>query len=146
MPGQQDEATLEALARDVYYEVNRLFHAAILHPETPEERGKRLILEALLLHFRNILDFFYGEAKNPDDVHASHFFPDPSQWNPVKPAWLREYRQRCHKLLAHLTYSRLDYKERGEMVWKLDEKLQHLRDTWYSFLDSLPSGRRRWFR
>ena len=145
MPTRKDENTLEAVARDVYYEVNRLFQAATLYPKIPEEKGKRLILEALLLHFRNMLDFLFGEAKQPDDVHASDFFTDASKWKPSRPDWLDEYRRRCNKLLAHLTYSRLNYSRRGEMVWKLEDKLQRIHEVWEEFLAKLPPERRRWF-
>jgi len=145
MAALMDQTTLKAVARDVSYEVNRLFEAAALWPHVPEDKGRRLILEALLLHFRNVLDFFFGAAKNADDVHASHFFDDVSEWKPAKPAWLEEYRRRCNKLLAHLTYSRVEYDRRGEMSWKLDDKLVLVRETWYAFLNALPQERRQWF-
>jgi len=140
-----DAAELELVAKDVVYEIERLFQAARLFPETPERKGKRLILEALLLHFRNVIDFFYTDSQQSDDVRACHFFSDPTQWKPVVPDWYREYKTRCNKLLAHLTYSRIDFKRRNDMTWQLTDKLRHIRRTWELFLRSLPAERRAWF-
>lgn len=145
MQRNQDAATLEAVARDVRYEVDRLFQGADLYPKASEAQGQRLLFEGFLLHFRNLIDFFCVGPKQ-DDVHASHFFPNAADWKPTKPTWLKEYRTRCHKLLAHLTYSRLEYARRGEMDWVLDEQIEHLRACWKQFLDQLPPERRGWFR
>jgi hypothetical protein len=145
MRGKKDATILEAAARDVRYEVDRLLQAADLYPKACQAQARRLLFEALLVHFRNLLDFFYGHP-GKDLVHASHFFCDAAEWRPTRPTWLKEYRTRCNKLLAHLTYSRVEYARKGEMDWAVDEQMQHLRGRWNQFLEQLPPERRGWFQ
>jgi hypothetical protein len=142
-----NEATLKDVAVDVAYEMYRYSQAVRLFASVSEDQGKRLILEAQLLHLRILMDFFYTESDNPDDVQAVHFFSDPEHWKPSRPNWYFEYRDRCNKLLSHLTYSRVTkYKDRGRMGWTLDDKCAHFQQVWNQFLSALPPGRRAWFR
>ena len=46
MGGRRNAATLNAIARDVRYEVDRLFQAADLYPKASEAQGQRLLFEA----------------------------------------------------------------------------------------------------
>jgi hypothetical protein len=143
VPACRDEATLKAAARDVCYEVNALFRAHARLEDTDEQR---LILEALLLHFRNVVDFFFESARGSDGIHASDFFPEPDHWKPPAPAWVPQYRRRCNKLLSHLTYSRIEYGKKREMGWHLDDKLASISGTWNEFLGTLPNYRAAWFK
>ena len=139
---------LEAAARDVRYEVNHLFRAHAIHAQigVEDEDERHLIFEGLLIHFRNMLDFFFGQPSASDDIHAADFLPESDHWTPITPEWVRAYRGRCNKLLAHLTYSRIEYGRKGEMEWQLDDKLIAIRTTWNEFLAALPDHRAAWFR
>ena len=144
MPPTGDD-DLKLTAKDVAYEVQMLFEAKRLLGIPAEDGARRLIFEALLLHFRNIIDFFYTDSHNRDDVRACDFFPGPAQWKPEVPDWYREYKARCNKLLAHLTYSRTDFKRRNRMTWHLTDKLRDIQGAWRLFLRTLPPERAAWF-
>lgn len=136
---------LEQMAPHIAFEFSRFKTAA--DPQMflqPGEHGG-LIREAFLLHFRNLIDFFYGEGKGADDVLASDYMNQPSAWVPNIPSWLGEYKRRCNKLLAHLTYERIAYKGSNDMVWNLEGKIQHISREWASFLEAMPDRRRAWF-
>jgi len=68
---------LEAAAHDVCYEMMRLGDALTIRKQFcsggREESLARLLLEAFLLHYRNIRDFLMNADKHPDDITASHF-------------------------------------------------------------------------
>jgi hypothetical protein len=133
---------LEKMASHVFFEYHR-FDLAASNPafRRSDELGG-LVREALLIHFRILLGFFYGSKQQQDDVIVSDY---TSTWIPNVPTWLEEYKQRCNKLLAHLTYKRVGYVDSNDMVWVLDDKIQHLRSEWQLFLNSLPADRKVWF-
>jgi hypothetical protein len=102
------------------------------------------MLEAWLVHIRNLLDFFHPRGKSyPDDVEATDFFYDPSSWEAMLPALTaaeEERRTDINKLLAHIS------------------NIRHLRDSDWSvaehavicrrldlFFTHLPKRRRGWF-
>jgi hypothetical protein len=69
------------------------------------------LLESFVIHFRALVDFFYPPAHpKSDDVLATHFYEDPAEWESIRPALsneLKRGRERAHKEIAHLTYTRL---------------------------------------
>ena len=111
----------------------------------PEQNGKRLIAEAFILHFRNLIDFFHVEANGKDDIVATDFTA-PGMWNPARPPWFSAERTRCHKLMAHLTYSRIVLKDESRMTWNFERMAAHVEATWAAFLAAVPSERRGWFQ
>jgi hypothetical protein len=65
-----------------------------------------LLLEACLLHFRIVWDFFYKPAKKSTDIVAGSFIPN---WTaPSAPARLEAVRKWLDVMLAHLTTHRTD--------------------------------------
>lgn len=70
------------------------------------------LLESFVIHFRALLDFFYPQTNaKADDVLATDFFNDPTEWERVRPSLsdvLKRGRTRAHKEIAHLTYARQD--------------------------------------
>jgi hypothetical protein len=96
------EAQMFLAARD------KLFRSAPpqLHPRNPDEAfNHNLLIESCVLHFRNLVDFFYPPSSSqPDDVTAADYVPG---WNsPPAPPILRDARNRANKELAHLTLKR----------------------------------------
>lgn len=66
------------------------------------------ILEAFVLHLRNILDFFYSEPRKTD-IAAKMFYDSgnlPPDF-PEKSPLLEEAHRRAHKEMSHLTTDRL---------------------------------------
>ncbi len=74
------------------------------------------LLEAVALHTRNLVDFFYltPNPRHPDDVLARDLVRDLAMWEaarPVKSGLLQEAEVKADKQVAHLTYARLGLTE-----------------------------------
>jgi hypothetical protein len=101
-----------------------------------------LIFEAFLVHYRNLLVFFNKASAN-DDVLAVRYAPG---WTHTVPAKFEHDKQRCNRLLAHLSYRRSGYRIRNEMVWPdVPGKAQYIEDLFAAFLQSLTPERYEWF-
>ncbi len=156
---QDDPTALRAAAADLVYEAKRLFGAWKLYPDIAIRSGTRsaesdiaeelrlLVFEALLLHLRVLLDFFFPRGTVRDsDVIMLDFLPDPPPDLKTLPAWVDGYRLRLDRLLSHLTYKRLDYRKGQQMDWAdLPERLNDMAAFVGAFIDALDSERRRWF-
>lgn len=87
--------------------INNLFHVDIWN----------LLFEGVLLHARNLDDFFFynfkknGELKYEDDACAEQFVKSGITWELVRPNTIPlsvvDFRHRVSKQLAHLTYKRI---------------------------------------
>lgn len=145
-PHRTDEELNRALQDHVSYEITALDAAYRLMLErgrahTAEE--SRLLLEAFLIHVRILVDFFYVDSTNKDDMIAQDFLPSSTDWASIRPAFpvdLDELRTAINKLLAHLTYSRKRYAEED---WRWNVILRsHLLQTAKTFRDRLADERR----
>ncbi len=97
-------SALKSAAGTVEYEF-RMFVvgcAALSRAPTPEE--KNLVLEALLIHARNLRDFFAPSGRS-NDILARDFV---SRMPRIAMPYLRSNtsRNRLNRLIAHLSYSR----------------------------------------
>ena len=139
---------LQEMARHVAYEVGRLEFAASQREFMENNERGGLIREAFLIHFRNLLDFFYGSKTFATDALADDYMDSSSAWTPNVTAWWNEDKIRCNKLLAHLTYERVEYEKSGELKWKRDfiSQTKHIQDEWRAFLAALTAERKAWFR
>lgn len=101
-------------------------------------------IEGILIHFRNLIEFFFTERQEKGDlVLAHHFTGQPSQ---KAPTWAREYGQRCNELLAHLTYRRTNYRQHDEHHWTdILDKCRQMDAEITTFLSGLTPDRRAWF-
>jgi hypothetical protein len=67
-------------------------------------------VEALALHFRNVIDFLYPRGgMRADDVVAAHFLP-AGDWDAIRPVLstsLIDARSRGDKEMMHLTTARI---------------------------------------
>jgi len=108
----------------------------------PSQSTAHLDRDALLIHFRVLMDFFYlGELK--DDIRAHHY----ARGKPRNaPAWHDEFREKCNKLFAHLTYTRTDYRIREDHHWhEIPDRVVDMEAEITSFLKSLTPERMAWF-
>jgi hypothetical protein len=141
------EQELQGAAESAAYEVFRL-KCALCVPwfkgDTINVHTAGLVREAFLVHFRNLLYFFYIKPRHPDDCHVDDFLPADS-WTRKNWDLVDKYKQRCNSLLAHLSYGREGFRSAGQMVWDLDKMASLILEDWDSFLDSLPAHRREWF-
>jgi hypothetical protein len=95
---------------------------------------KNATLESLLVHVRNLFDFFYGGETVKDDMRAFHFVRGGMLWQAPKSAYLERMRPRINKHLSHLTYSRVLTKP----SWNLMQIQAETEKANKKFLDALP--------
>ena len=101
-------------------------------------------IEGILIHYRNLIEFFFSKDSGDDLVRAQHYTgEDPKSL----PPWAKSYKRRCSELLAHLTYSRsTHYRRTDEHHWPdIADKCDLMNQEIRAFLDSLPPERRAWF-
>jgi len=103
-------------------------------------------IEGVLLHFRNLIEFFFTGKPERNDLVLAHHFTGNAPQN--LPAWAKTYEQRCNELLAHLTYRRSNhYRQNNEHHWPdIADKCRLMDNTITEFLNFLPSERKAWFK
>lgn len=80
------------------------------HDRDRHREEANAFLESLLLHTRNLIDFFLWAKPWPDDLHRMHYHP-AKDWNPAPQDAARNLqalRDPLHKRLAHLTWAEHD--------------------------------------
>jgi hypothetical protein len=94
----------------MFWWLHKKIHAEGKTP--PEDDYMRdALVEAFVLHLRNLIDFFYPRpSAKPTDVIATNFMDNPGDWDiPTSiSAALQSARDRADKELNHLTQQRKD--------------------------------------
>jgi hypothetical protein len=101
---------------------------------------RNALIESFASHARVLIDFFYSENPQNDDIIAQHFFSPPNKWAEIRPPkseTLAEAKMRANKLLAHLTYTRL--KENTDKRWPVTEIIKDLEKVLHSFSQNVPT-------
>lgn len=98
--------------------------AKLLVSKEYTEAVQYAFLESFLMHFRNPWDFMCSNSRIPDDVLAIDFLRTEDKLVELRrhvPERLKEYHERAHKMVAHLTYTRsnLEDKKRGWPVGQI---------------------------
>ena len=112
-------------------------------PQPPNKVLYNVYMEVVLLHARNLLDFFTGKESEKDDIRASHFVssgehPQEGRWASSLMPYLSEHKDDINKHLSHLTYRRVV--EKPEWNWrKIGEEIEA---AYQEFLDRLPNTNR----
>ncbi len=84
----------------VYYGIDQL--VAMVTAETKDQNLDNAIIESRLLHARTLIDFFEKSTRYEDDILATDYSFPPTRIVSIG----QDDRDRLHKDLAHLTYSR----------------------------------------
>jgi hypothetical protein len=82
------------------------------------------LLESFLIHARILIEFLYKNEPHKDTVRASQYFTPDSLWESIRPPQtelLKETEKDAHKLLAHLTYTRLERKTQWPYIKIADD-------------------------
>jgi len=93
-----------------------------------------LLLEACLLHFRVVWDFFYRPREKKTDVVVRDYVPT---WTAiVPPARLKEIRKGLNVMLAHLTTHRIDPNYKAGEITEDDIRLirEHTKTLFATFV------------
>ena len=134
-----------SIAPELMYEVDSLYVSTemILSGQFRDFPIDGLLLEACLLHFRVVWDFFYRPKKEGSDVVVGDFIPT---WNKgVPPTRLAVIRKWLNVMLAHLTTRRADPTFKiGEITMAdINEIREHTRTMFDAFVKDLPEEGRR---
>lgn len=146
-----DEAALQEMARrHLAYELKMLREtgSALRGNGIGPRSYQNAMLETFLIHYRNLLDFFYADKRRSlsHDVRAADYVADDRVWRRRRPRLDKESsenRERVNAQLAHLTYRRLKYPRRN---WHDRRMLRQIEALLASFVAELPPRRRRWFQ
>ena len=127
---------------DVSHEIGELRGAWEAHQSKP------FAWTAWFVHARNLMRFFDGTEDQGDDILARHFFDPPGHWDSIRerkiaPAKYAEYLVAAHKLAAHLTYGRAEYRQDW---WAPSQEItEYLLELGQAFVAALPAEDQRWF-
>ncbi len=97
------------------YEVDMLYYAATKLLDLNKSASSsineiNLTLEAVVIHGRNLVEFFYYDNDDKNYARAFHFI-NKSEWSKQRPAItnpISELRNRSSVEMAHLTYNRIE--------------------------------------
>ncbi len=159
------EQTYEVRCED-YDEWEEQEDGTVIRPGSTMSNGMQqanAYLECFLLHARVLKDFLICEDGNNknwhrDDVVALHYVECRPKWE----ACIREWRQRnadleqgvlgkkpqikrLNKSLAHLSVTRLKYRDEEDREWNVTQIKTEIKELWNMFLQALPPERRAWF-
>ena len=102
-------------------------------------------IEGILVHFRNLIEFFFTDSQDKNDLVLAHHFTGKQPQKP--PLWAKKYERRCNELLSHLTYGRTRYRQNDEHHWTdILENCRQMNDEITGFLNCLTPERRAWFK
>lgn len=123
----------------VLYELNMFFASSQAYLGLSKDHDgvlSNIILEATLLHARNLLDFFTGNPTKNDDIRAAHFLPisEGGWWRSNKLEHLSSLRNNLNYSLSHLTYRRIA----GKPQWDLKRIAREVHVAFDEFLNLLP--------
>jgi hypothetical protein len=116
-----------------------------------DEYEDNSLKEVFLLHARVLRDFLNRSRARlkpyeETDVLAEDFFDTADPWK-KRPtlSYLLEKKTQLDRALAHLSYDRISYKERGDKNWEYESITSELEEAFKMFLKALPAKRKAWF-
>ena len=129
---------------ELKFEIDSLYVSTemILSGRFRESPLDGLLLEACLLHFRVVWDFFYRGKQKQTDVVACELVPNWKASDP--PPRLRDIRRWLNVMLAHLTTERLDPESKAGEITEEDIRLirKHTKSLFTAFKELLTKDQR----
>ena len=132
-------------ARDhIYYELRMLETAVNAYFDPLRSRENPHIgsafTDSILLHVRNLYEFFCGNPSENDDIVAAHFIAnkDDTTWATSKLGCISSNMKDINKFRSHITYTRTKYR----MDWPRREMRDEIFNTYNEFLEKLSSDER----
>ena len=132
----------------IQYEADRLslcWHAEKAIGNTAVDRPghdvRAALREAILLHCRVLLAFLFRSLvrnPRPDDLFASLFLDPQEDWKRQMEDWLESDCNRLHKMLAHLTYDRVEMIRTHGQGWRVDRPVELALREWNHFVATAP--------
>lgn len=109
--------------------------------------SKNALLESLLLHVRNLYEFFYDFRRDKRDFHYSDYLTSSSRRfrsNRATATIIKPFLFRIDRRLAHISQKRNYYRVRYK-DWPFRKMRYQLETTFDAFKNSLPRKRKNWF-
>jgi hypothetical protein len=134
--------TKPSILGELMYEIDSLYVSTemILSRRFREFPLDGLLLEASLLHFRVVWDFFNRPKGKKTDVVVRDYVPTWTAIDP--PARLQKIRQWLNVMLAHLTIHRVEPDYKAGEITEGDVRLirEYAKTLFTVFVKSLPKG------
>lgn len=135
---------LNRVCKHLRYEIQMLYAAAqgLTSQVLAGSMAHNALVESFAVHTRNLIDFFWRDSKDSDDVVAGDFFTEPEHWITNRPqisSLLQQAKKQAHKQVAHLTYTRIDI-DLQDKQWHFIEIATELDGVFKLFLSKAPSG------
>ncbi len=114
------------------------------YPENEQEKVvNNALIEAFVVHLRNLIGFLYPDKVASLDIIAEDFFSDPDTWELIRPQISRslvEARDRAHREIAHLTTARISGTP-TKKAWPIPALIAELKVLMRLFVDHASSQR-----
>ncbi len=114
------------------------------YPENEQEKlVNNALIEAFVVHLRNLIAFLYPDKVASLDIIAEDFFSDPDSWELIRPQISRslvEARDRAHREIAHLTTARVSGRT-AKKVWPFSALIAELKVLMKLFVEHASSER-----
>jgi len=143
MPTQAKRGSQEA-AKLVQYEIDMLLFT-YSKLGIVDQLEHNVYLESFLIHVRNLIEFLVNERRHQDDVMLEDFLNDNSKIQIinklVKSFFNKTEMDRIHKMLAHISYERINLKGK----WNVGDYFQTIYRALNEFVESLSISNKAWF-
>lgn len=105
--------------------------------------SKNALLEAYIIHLRNLILFLYPHRVEANDIISDHFFVDPIKgWKRHRPKMsraLQEALTRSHREVAHLTTLR--HPKPKPAAWPIRSLMEEIKNVVQIFVDHASPSR-----
>jgi hypothetical protein len=134
------EATLEEKEKLLVYEIY-MFRQACKELKYPRQKSQfqvNLLVEALAIHARILIDFFYGIRVRENDIIAQDFMKKNTIWKEMRPnktEFLKDAKNKADKQLAHLSVWRVKLEKEGKKGWNVSKISEDMEEVIKKFND-----------
>ncbi len=131
------------------YELWMFLRLGQYFPQIPDPQNEQevvvanALVEAFVVHLRNLIGFLYPDKIASLDVIAADFFLDADIWEQIRPQisrTLQEARDRAHREIAHLTTARI-FGKPPKKVWPVSGLIAEVKVLMKLFVDHASSHR-----
>jgi hypothetical protein len=146
----RDQRAQKNVSDKVLYELEmfkRVANKTIDEWNKSDRLTKNILIEDFLLHARIMYDFLICDPES-DDISALHFLDCPEGWKQVRVQlcpYMSNNRKRLNKMIAHLTYKRIEYEIDNTKDWEVRAIYHEIISTWQQFLSYLSPEQHEWF-
>lgn len=98
------------------------------------------VLEAFVVHARNLIYFLFATKAKQDHVIAADFFENADLWTknrPSKSAYLKKAEIRANKEIAHLSYERIKVTPETK-PWEFNKLSNAINEVFGIFFEKVP--------